>query len=777
MLGQTISHYRILEKLGQGGMGEVYLAEDTRLGHKVAIKKLPAHAVSDRDHRSRFEREARAVAHLVHPNILTLYEYDEIDGDLYFIMEYASGGSLGDVLDRHPDGIDVDRLMTWGLQAAEGLASAHDSGIVHRDIKPANLLLTADGNLRIADFGLARATTDTRITQTGAVVGTLAFMSPEQLAGREVGTESDIFALGATLHELLIARRRDKVGAAYAFADSSVSTLTSARTDVPVELAELLAAMLKKDLSERISSAAEVARQLREILERRKAGDTVSMPAARPHTRNRWRWIVSATAIVVLGAIGIRILGSTNNSEHFRTVAVLPLRDVSPGAAQPALAAGLTESIIGDLGRIGSISVISRRSAESIADKDLTMKEIGEVLGADVILDASILRIDDRLQVRATLVDADSDRNLWTTDFERELEDIIALQHDVALAVANGIRAELTADVTEEFENPRVVEAAAFERYAQARSLWRGRTRDGLLASISTYRDLVEQQPDFAEAWAGLADAMIVLPSYDAVTPRATYPEARRCALRAIEIDPQNAAAWNVMAEIAWTNDFDYEESERLRLHSLELNPSSATTRQWYGEFLTAVGRHEESLEQIGIAQRLDPLNPLMYTLEAATLVYARRFDEAITKLDEAQLKFPNSTLAHDQQVWVLRRADRQLDRAFAAHIERERRIGATPERLAELEHAYAEGGYPAVELMIRRDMLAEVSEGKYVRPRYLADSYASTQEVDSCLEWLERSFEDRDIALLRLNVNPRFDFLRGHPHFDELLRRINFVP
>ena len=758
-------------------MGEVYLAEDIRLGHKVAIKRLSEHLVADRTHRQRFEREARAVAHLTHPNILTLLEFDEIDSDLILVTEYVPGGTLEEIIEEHPDGVDLKSFFRWATQAADGLAVAHSQDVLHRDIKPANLLVTQAGDLRIADFGLSLLAAETQITQPGAVMGTLAYMAPEQLRGERVDGRADLFSLGATYLELLYGRGADAGPKTHAMAELQPSSLRERRPEIPPALEELVLQMLEQDPTRRIASAKEVGSRLRSIASGVELSESLPVRVGGVPRESRRRWLAVAVVVLVLAAWFIQrswFAESAPDPDGIRAVAVLPLRDVSLDGAAKHLAAGLTEALMVDLSRIRSISVISRRSAEQLANSTLSMPEIAKRLGADVVLEGSVSRVGDHIKVTAILVDGAMDRNIWVSDFEADLEDFFTLQRDIARAIATGIGAEITSHEQAILTPPRSVDPRAIELYLQARALWRQRSGESIEASAALFAEIVDANPDFAEAWVGLAEVQIVLPTYANLTPRETYPEARRCALEALEVDPANAEAWSVLSEVAYIYDLDYPECERLRLKSLDLNPGSVTTHQWHAEFLGAMGRHEEALAEIKIAQRLDPLSPLMMTVEGQVLIYARRFEDAGVVLRQVLTAYPDFELARIYLAWALRHSGR-FEEAAQEYIAWQRLIGTSEEKIQELEAANETRGYVGMKLVLLEQQVRRLQSGEFTKARGLASAYAEQGDIENSLRWLERSFRDRDIALLRLKVNADFDGMREDPRFIEIMGRIGF--
>ena len=795
--GTRLGPYEIVAPIGAGGMGEVYRARDPRLGREVAVKVLPDAVARDPNALARFGREARAVAALSHPNILAIHDVGTEGPISFAVMELLEGESLADRLARTR--LPWRKAVEIGVAIADGLAAAHSKGIVHRDLKPANVFLTADGSVKILDFGIAHIElplsdsetlqeTEAAGTAPGTVAGTVGYMSPEQVRGLPTDPRSDIFSFGCVLYEMLSGRR--------AFArDTSAETLTAILREepqplsvpseaIPDEVARIASHCLEKSPDERFQSARDLAFHLRATLV--SPTGARAAPAAPPARswRRRAVWgagtvLVAAVIATVLfwerrGALPSAAASAAGGSSSIRSVAVLPLENLSHDPEQEYFADGMTEALITDLAKIQALRVISRTSIMQYKGAKKPLPQIAKELGVEGIVEGSVMRAGDRVRISAQLIEASTDRHLWAESYERDLRDVFALQSDVAQAIAREVRVTVSPQEQKRLARVTPLDPAAHEAYLRGR-FWRQKfTREGFEKAIGFYRRAVQIDPNYALAHAGIAEANLA--AADLYLPsRESYEQAKQAVSLALAIDPSLSEAHTSLGLIRAYLEWDWKAAEKEFQRAIELNPGSAAAHDWYGWFLTSVGRFDEGIASAEKAVSLDPLSPELVSDLALPLIlkgdYARG-EEQVRKALEFAPGF-----------WVPR-----LFRAYAfekqgnytaavRELEAATRLDAGPVILGELGSAYGRGGR-------RRDaerMLAElgkVSKTRYVTPFFYATVYAGLAENDRAFELLRKCVEQRSQSISYwVKVGPMLDPVRSDPRYARLLRDLNLAP
>ncbi|HEY7727023.1 MAG TPA: protein kinase [Candidatus Eisenbacteria bacterium] len=745
MIGTTLGHYRILESLGSGGMGVVYRAHDERLRRDVAVKVLPPEAGLDDPARARLRREALTLSRLNHPGIGAVYDLDTEGGVDYLVMELVPGQTLDERLREGP--LPEGEVVAIGIQAAEGLAAAHREGVVHRDVKPANLRLTPAGRLKILDFGVAFLSDPLReraetVTQSAAdqVAGTLAYMAPEQLLGESVDPRTDVYGLGATLYELATGERPFRAPLPAPMIDAVLNRAPEhpcvLRPGLSPRFAEILLRCLEKRPERRYRTAEELLEDLRGIGAGGGAASRASFPGRRP----------------------------------LQSVAVLPLENLSRDSEQEYFADGMTEALIAGLARVRGLRVISRTSVMRYKQERPPLPAIARALHVDAVVEGSVLRSGNRVRITANLIDAGADRHLWTDTYDRDLGDFLALQSDVASAIAQEIQCRLTPP--EETRGPRrVVDPESVQAYLKGRFQWEKRSEEGIGRAIEFFNQAIERDPLYALAYVGLADSYLVLANFSLVASRGAAVRARAAASRALELDPSLGEAHTSLAAIADMHDWNRPEAERLYRRAIELSPNYATAHHWYSDYLTSMGRFDEALAEVRRAQDLDPLSMTISTSVATVLNYARKHQEAaehflgVVELDP---RFPLTWLGLGGAYEMLGRHEEAI---AAFQKARDLTNGSTYTVMA-LAHAYALAGQreQAVELV---EGLQREAPRRYVSPYSLAAVYTALGETDKAFQLLDIALEARDRALVWLPVSPRLDPLRGDPRFAKYLKAV----
>ncbi len=626
MIGQSISHYKILEKLGEGGMGIVYKAEDTRLGRTVALKFLPPELTRDTKARERFIQEARAASALDHPNICTIYEINEAQGRTFIAMAFVEGENLQKKIELGP--LKIDEALNIAIHVAQGLHEAHERGIVHRDIKPANIMLTPRGQVKIMDFGLAKLAGSKQITEKEVTPGTVAYMSPEQTRGDEVDQRTDIWSLGVVLYEMVTGQRPFKgdypQAVIYSILNEEPEPVTGLRAGIPMELERIIAKTLAKSPGRRYQHADELLVDLRNKEERLKT--RTFPPRKRPKGLSWARITLAVVFIVILAALvtsyfsrrGPRSRMTTGGDVTERrswqnSIAVLPFRDYSPQGDQEYFCDGMTEAVIDKLSGLPDLKVISMTSAMQYKSPERNVKRIGQELGVATILDGSVQREESRIRVRTRLINVADDAQLWTQTYDRELASVFTIQDEISQAVVDVMKIKLLGDERTSLAKRHTENLEAYNAYVQGRFLWNKRTEEHLMKAIEYFERAIELDPNYAQAYAGLADVYAVLPSNTSYPQEEAIPQVRQAAQKALELDDKLAEAHASLALIAEMEGRP-EEAEGEYLKAIDLNPGYAYAHYWYSNLLNRMRRREQSMEELEVAFELNPLSVVILT-------------------------------------------------------------------------------------------------------------------------------------------------------------------
>jgi serine/threonine-protein kinase len=762
--------YAIEREVGRGGMAAVYRAHDRKHARPVALKVLLPE-VAALVGTERFLREIETAARLNHPHVLPLHDSGEAEGLLYFVMPFMEGETLRARLEREGRLPLADAL---GIAAEVGgaLEYAHQRGVVHRDIKPENILLEA-GHAIVADFGIAHAVgaADLRITRPGAPLGTPLYMSPEQAEGEgAVDARTDVYGLGCLVFEML-AGRPPFVGPTAEHVVSQHLTdepppLRALRPEVPEAVETAVVRALRKAPADRFPSARDFAAALREGGRRR------SSDAASRAGRRRMLVLLGVATAAVVGAIVLRGMGEASALPRIEALAVLPLEDLAPEPGQEYFADGMTEALITNLAGLRALKVISRTSVMRYKGTQRPLREVARELGVDAVLEGTVLRVGSRVRISAQLVHAASDRHLWAEAYERELTDVLSLQRDVARAVAGEIRVVLSPEERRRLGERRPVDPAAYEAYLRGRFHWNKRTPEGFEAAIREFRRAVELDPTYALPYSGLADSYILLVEWRRLAAPDGVPLARAAALQALALDSTLAEAHTSLGEvrvIAW----DWEGAERAFRRARALNPGYATAHQWYGFFLSKMGRHEEAIAELERAVELDPLSLIIRTEFGRVYFHARRYADVLRTT--ARARELDSTFADADYVRALALAEDPARREEAMALFR--RVAPVLPTTADLARTLAVAGRRREARAMLDSVIAVYQRGD-PNPRYadVAMVYGALGEIDRAFEWLERAYaRGVDDQLTYLKVHPGLEPLRGDPRFADLLRRMRF--
>jgi serine/threonine protein kinase/tetratricopeptide (TPR) repeat protein len=828
VIGKTVSHYKILASLGKGGMGEVYRAEDVRLGRTVALKFVPESLANDRTALERFQREARAVSALNHPNICTLHDIDETDGRPFLVMECLEGHTLKE---RIAKGLTIDEIVDIAIQVVDALETAHSRGIVHRDIKPANIFVTNRGQVKMLDFGLAKmvgnvggttqasqmatAALDELMTSPGSTIGTVAYMSPEQVRAEDLDVRTDLFSFGVVLYEMV-------TGALPFAGNSAAMTYVSILQSMPVppsrvrpeaagEVERIIDKALEKNRELRYQSASDLRADLKRL--RRDTGSLRGVSQVSPAFSLTTSGVVeppssgrqpSALSAVVPPAapaspvstpvhphrpsmslrtialaVGLTLLAVAVawyfflRDKPLDSLAVLPFTNVGGDQNTEYLSDGITESIINNLSELPQLSVRSFSAVAHFKNKEADPQVSGNELKVRAVLTGRLVRRGDQFSVSAELVDVQRNRQIWGSQYTSRVEDILTMQSQISQEISEKLRLQLNGADKQRMTRRQTVDPAAYQLYLQGRYQWNKRTLEGMQQSIDYFQQAIQKDPQYALAFAGQADAYALLADFNVLPAREVLPKVKGAAEKALQLDDSLAEAHT---SLAWSqfHDLDWIGAEKEFKRAIALNASYPTAHSWYGELLMSQGKSDAALQEMTRAYQLDPLSPVLNLALGYRFYYARQYQQAIDQCQKVLAMDGNFIPAH----MYLGRAYQQKPALTEAITEFKNALqmseGDTNE-LAALGQAYAVAHQPGEAQKIL-DQLKERSQQTYVQPMWLAVIHIGLGEKDNAFDWIQKAYDDRSAWLVYLKVDPLFDPIRSDPRFTDMLRRVGLA-
>jgi len=810
--GARLGAYEILGLLGAGGMGEVYLARDTRLGREVAVKVLPPDVAGNPERLARFEREARTVASLNHPNIVTLHDIAEAGGIRFLVMERVTGRTLADVIERAGE-LPPTRILELMTPVADALASAHERGVVHRDLKPANIMVADDGRVKVLDFGLAteradpldgEGTTVARhaLTTEGGVLGTVSYMAPEQVRGERVDARADLFAFGVILYEMAAGVRPFRGESAIDVASAIVGTeprpIESLAPRVPAGLSRIVRRCLEKDIRHRLQSALDLRNELADLADeagRASATGRAELPgpspggvaapsaevaraAARPR-RRLWLAIGAAAALVAVAAVlGALVFGprpaapAGERSTAIRSIAVLPFDNMTRDASQEYFVDGIHEALITDLARLGTVNVTSRNSVMRFKGRAQPMKDVARELGVDALIEGSVLRTGSQVRITAQLILGATDAHVWADSYDRELQDVLALLSEVSGAIAREVQANLGGAAPPALPAraaAKPVRPEAYEAYLRGQHVInQGISAASVAEARGHFEEAVRLDPGFAKGWSGLAACASIAGIFGQTAVPEAVQAIRLAAEKALALDDRDGKAHAALGVIDLYFEWDFEAARRRFERALTLSPHDSTLRHMYADYLMAQGRVEESLEQVRIGRSYDPMSRLANTVFLFHMLATRRYDETVVEARRALQQFPDMRWAHARiadALWYQGRYEEALP-------EQKLAFGDDAHGWQTFEQAFRRGG-PRAAMKARADLLAPAAAGTPANFTAVAAAYAAAGERDTAMAWLEKAYAVRLPQLLHVTADPAFDGMRDDPRFEALMRKI----
>ena len=785
MLGQQFGHYRILEKIGAGGMGEVYRAHDEQLDRDVALKVLPAQTLTDETARARLLREARSAAALNHPHICTIHEVGEAGGQAYIAMELVEGRPLSELVPEQ--GLPAETVLRFGSQIADALAHAHDHRIVHRDLKSANVVITPEGRAKVLDFGLAKrlsgeelaeATTKSlaSLTEAGALVGTVPYMAPEQLRGQPADARSDVWALGIVFYEMAAGRRPFQGQTGFELSSAILNQVPPPLPPtVPAALRTVIERCLTKEPGQRYQRGSEV----RAALEAVQSGAALPLWPAWRYALSRRRWLVLVALLAVLAVVAALAVIFGGGVPRIRSLAVLPVKNDSGDPGQEFFADGMTDGLIAGLAQIKAIKVISRTSVMQYKEAKKSLREIAKELGVDGVVEASVIRSGGRVRVTAQLIDARRDQNLWASNYERNTTDVLVVQSEVVQAIAGEIKAAVTPQESGRLKAARQVDPEVYDTTLKAGAILEYAMREEQFRqAIELFQKAIDRDPTYAPAWAGLGEALWSLASggLEYVAPAEVRDRAIAAADRALKLDPNLADAHKARAVIAVDGEWDLVKAQQEFEKALELRPGYAAAENLYGQILTfTLLRFDEARRHFDRARELDPLSPWNDHNAVGWWLYQGRFEKALEEAERVVQRNPTLWIVRQQMGGARLELGQpgQAAAEFEAALKLVRPEPPPPVAFGALGLAYGLAGRRADALKVLAEM-EQASKNRYISPYCLALVYSGLGRMDEAFRLLDQALEQRTPYLV---ISPRYDpgsvGFRRDPRWKPFMERV----
>ncbi len=835
--GTIINQYKIISAIGKGGMGEVFLAQDTKLNRKVAIKFLNEEFSRDSEKLNRFVQEAQATSALNHPNILTVYGIDSYEGSHYIATEFIEGETLRQNL-LAKETSSLNSILNIGVQVAEALSAAHTAGIAHRDIKPENIMVRQDGYVKVLDFGLAKLTERSKddislegetkaLVQTnpGVVMGTVSYMSPEQAQGKSTDERTDVWSLGVVLYEML-AGKVPFVGKTINHTIVSIiETEPKLLENVPDELQRIVRKTLTKDKSMRYQSSGDLVVDLKNLrrnldiqgelersimpnaekttsrepenatqiyaeksIEETKAEDgkqtqNVTTSSSLEYAVTTAKTHKLATAMIgivllsIISAIGYFVFFA-KSTKQIESIAVMPFVNESKNEDVEYLSDGMTETLISSLSNIPNLSVKARSTVFYYKGKETSPKKIGEELKVQAVLLGRVSQRGDDLKLSLELVNTETQDVIWSEQYNRKQSDLVSLQSEIAKTVSDKLRLKLTATEQERVSKTNTTSSEAQQLYLKGRFHWNKRKTEDFQKAREYFQQAIAADPNYALAYTGLADTLDLMPYYGNFRPSEYMPLAKQSAQKALEIDPNLAEAHASLGQILFNYDYDFKGAEREHKRAIELDPKYSSAYQWLSEVYLHQGNFDQSLSEINKALELDPLAMIINSQKGVLLMYEGKLDEAIAHYKKTVELFPDALPPRNNLAGAYARKG-MYPEAFEQHLISLKLAGATAEEVKQYQLAFEKDGrkgwlQTALEIQLDRQRSSlEKDKNAYLPGFLVAEIYARLEDKDKTLEYLNKAYEQREPQMAEIKVRINFIFLRDDPRFKDLVKKV----